>query len=770
MLLFSLAFLAGILLLQFFSTLPSLGLALAAMLSCLFLSCLPIRGRHFLIPFLFGFAFCLWYAHSIAKFSLLPEWEGKTIWIKGKVASLPHVSTFHTSFLFQVDELRNNMRIQKVATRFTLSWPHSDLNHSHLVLPTIGDEWLLPVRLKKIHSMMNPGGFDFEAWAFQNGIRATGLVLEKEKPLFISNHFWFHPVDHLRYSIQEKIKQILPTSQSSPWLLALMIGERAGIPQAAWEVLRKTGTNHLMAIAGLHIGFISALAHWLTLCFWRRPQGLMLLPAKQAAAAVSLVMAFLYSALAGFSIPTQRALIMVAVYLGVNLSRRVIPLWQPWSLALLLVLLINPLSVLSSSFWLSFMTLALILYGLRGRLVPERSWWWKWGSVQGVLALGLLPLCLGFFMQYSWVSFVANLIAIPWIGFLVLPLCFLTVIFLWPCHSLAQLFLLGADKSLALLWSILIWFSKLSWGNWYQALPPQGFLIMAMGGVFILLLPRGFPGKYLGFLCLLPLLVFKPPTPSRGELRFSLLDVGQGLSAVIQTQKHLLVFDTGPRLGPEADRGEAIVLPFLRAQGIKKVDMLVISHGDNDHSGGAQAILSQLPVASLETSVPLRFTAWPAEYCLAGKAWVWDEVHFAFLYPTPAQLNLGNDSCCVLQIKTQQKTILLPGDIEKKSEKFLLSYFANQLAADLLVAPHHGSQTSGLPAFIAQVHPEYVLYAIGYRNRYHFPHPKVRQTYQQLGVLQYDTVSQGAIQFEMGKDYLFPSLFYREMKRRYWND
>lgn len=759
---FSLSFFLGVLILQFFSTLPSQGWMIGTLISSLVLLLSKIRGSHLLMAIFLGFAWGLWCAHSVAAFSLLPEWEGKPLWIRGKITSLPRVSPYQSSFIFHLENIQNGNKMQRVATSINLSW-------SHAPRLRVGDEWVLPVRLKKIHGNMNPGGFDFEAWAFQNGIRAKGYVLEQEKPLFITAHYLCFPIAHLRQYLQAQVQLGLSGSRTSPWLIALMVGERAGISEADWEVLRNTGTNHLMAIAGLHIGFMSALAHCLTVRLWRRPRLLVLLPAPEAGACASLLMAGFYSALAGFSIPTQRAMVMIAVYLLANLRRRALPLWQAYCLALLIVLLMNPLSLLSSSFWLSFATLALIIYGLGGRVSPE-GWWWRWGRPQWVLALGLLPLSLWLFMEYSLVSFFANLIAIPWVGLLILPLCFLSVILLLFCPWLASTSLLLADKSLALLWSLLTWFSQLPWATWHQALPHYGYLLAATGGVLLLLLPAGFPGRSLGLLWLLPILSLKPVRPDFGEVKFSLLDVGQGLSAVVQTQNHVLVFDTGARNGPGADMGESVVVPFLRSQGLRQVDMLVVSHGDNDHSGGAPTLLKQLPVHTLLTSVPWLFPSRQADYCLAGKAWDWDGVHFAFLYPLATQLNLNNDSSCVLQVATQTQRLLIPGDIEKTAEKVLLANSAASLAADVLVAPHHGSKTSGLRTFAGRVHPQYVLYAIGYRNRYHFPYPGVVATYRDFGAIQLDTSTLGALQFMMGKDKLVPLTFYRHAHKHYWNN
>jgi len=760
----ALFFFSGILLLQVFSTLPPRPWVAAVLLCSIVTGLTKFHGHRLLIAFLLGFAWSLWYAHSIAAFSLPSALEDRPVWIQGKIISLPRISPFYSSFIFRLETLQN--KILPATTSIQVAWPHTP--HTQTYPLQVGDEWRFPVRLQRIQSTHNPGGFDFEAWAFQHGIRAKATVLARDKPLLIGKHPFSYGVTSLRQYIKNQALHYLPASSTSHWLLALMIGEHAGISQAQWEVLRNTGTNHLMAIAGLHLGFLAVFAHWMTVRLWRHPQLIIRLPTPQAAACASLLAVFIYSTLAGFSIPTQRALIMITVYLLATFYRRVLAPWQAWSLALLLVLLLNPLSVLTQSFWLSFATLALIIYSFSGRLAP-RGWWWKWGRPQWVLALGLLPLSLWFFMQYSLVSFVANMLAIPWVGFLILPFCFLSVIFLLICPGLAVYSLLLADKSLALLWSLLTFLSHLSWATWQQALPYYGYLISATIGVLILLLPSGFPGRGLGMLWLLPAFIFKPPTPAWGELHFSLLDVGQGLSAVIQTEHHVLVFDAGSRRSAEADQGERVVLPYLHSQGISRVDMLVISHGDNDHSGGAQAILKQLPVSLIETSVPQLFSAWPAAYCVAGKSWDWDGVHFSFLHPGLAQLNQGNDSSCVLRVSTEKNRILLPGDIEKAAENFLLADPSNDLAADVLVAPHHGSKTSGLRSFIGRVHPQYVLYAIGYHNRYHFPSATVAATYQELGSHPLDTASSGAIQFALRKEKLVLLDCYRISHKYYWN-
>jgi len=708
----ALSFLSGVLLLQCFSFLPAQQWVVGLVIVSVFIYLLENRFKFIFIAILFGFSWSLLVANKIkCDFSILPPT------IQGHIISIPQKINDQVSFLFEVDK--------PVSTKVRLSWRHPSCS---LIA---GDQWELPVKLKKIHYA--------EAWAFQNGITAQGYVIAQNHPVFISHK---NVINRLRQYIQLEVEKVLPHSQTSPWIIALMIGERAGIPQSEWEVLRNTGTNHLMAIAGLHIGFLSSISYVSVVAIWRLvPRLMLIIPAYQAGACASLIMAFFYSTLAGFSIPTQRACIMISVFLMSTLYRRIIPPWQAFGLALLLVLMINPLSVLSSSFWLSFTTIALIIYGMGGRIKPH-GLWWKWGRVQWVIAIGLFPLSLWFFTQYSLVSFIANSIAIPWVGFLILPLCFISVILILFNSILAKWTLLLADKSLSILWSILTWFSHLPFASWHQTIPHPIFLIIAVIGIVILLSPAGFPGKCSGFFWLLPVLLFKPILPLKGEVNFSLLDVGQGLSVVIQTKHHALVYDTGVI-------GER-VLDYLQSRNIQKLDMLVISHGDKDHSGGAAVILEKLPVKIIFTSVPALF--YSAQYCLAGEKWEWDGVQFEFLYPTPSTLNQGNNSSCVLKISTEKQHILLTGDIEKEAEKFLIASTPEKLSADILVAPHHGSKTSGLREFIEDVHPQYVLYATGYQNRYHFPHASVVETYRTIGAIQYETATAGDIQFKVNKD------------------
>jgi competence protein ComEC len=522
-----------------------------------------------------------------------------------------------------------------------------------------------------------------------------------------------------------------------------------------------------MAIAGLHIGFMSGFIYTLVSWLWRRSLRLTyIIPAQHAGGIAALTIALIYSALAGFLIPTQRACIMLIVFLIVVLLRRKTLSWQAWSVAMLIVLLINPLYVLTESFWLSFGAVAAIIFGVSARLSPT-GFWWKWGRIQWVIALGLIPFSIWLFQQCSIVSFVANSIAIPWVGFLIVPLCLFGTFILLFSAKFGALILMLADKILGLLWIVLTWFANLSWGSWYQVMPNLWILFAACVGVIILLLPRGFPGKLFGFIGFLPLIFYQVPGIKPGEVQFTLLDVGQGLASVVETQHHILVFDTGPKLG-SFDMGESVVVPFLRTRAVKHIDMLVVSHGDNDHIGGSSAILKRFQVVNIKTSVPDDFPQQHANLCLRGDTWDWDGVNFKFIYPPSENLNLGNNSSCVLRISNGSKSILLTGDIEKLAEKYLVKTERQNLIADIIVAPHHGSKTSANREFLQAVNPHYVLFPIGYRNRYHFPHASVMQAYEELGTKKIDTVYAGAIQFLLKNDVSRPVL-YRTAHHRYWN-
>lgn len=712
----------------------------------------------FILVALISLTWGIWHAQRILSWHLPDTLEGKPVVMRGYISSLPQIERHYAQFEFHLTQLNG----QPQSAKLRLMWYHLPQ-----VKLQVGDEWQLQARLKKPHGLVNPGGFDYEQWLFANGIRATGSVLRSASNRLIGHNVWRYPINRCRQHLQETIRQYLSQQPTAGLITALVMGAQAGISQTQWQIMRATGTNHLMAIAGVHIGFVAGfiyvIAQWLWRCF---PFLLLKVPAHLAAALAAFVAALGYSALAGFSLPTQRALIMLAVVLWGLWSRRELAPWNAWFLALWLVLIWDPLAVLSVSFWLSFGAVAAILYGIAGRLRPG-GWWWKYGRVQWVISLGLMPLSLLLFQQASLISLFANLIAVPAVGFLVLPLCLSGTLLLLIYQPIGYGLLWGSAKVIAGIWQLLAWFAQLHGAVWEQGMPNVWVLAATVIGIAWLLAPRGLPGRCFGLLWLCPIIFYQAPAPKKGELRFTLLDVGQGLASVVQTAEHSLVFDAGPPMGAWDDAAQRVIMPFLRSSGIRRIDQLVISHGDSDHKGGANSLLQSTPVAQILTSVPEQFATFLAQVCRSGQHWEWDGVDFRVLYPPAELLHQNNNSSCVLRIQSGKTVLLLTGDIEKSAEEFLVRTHV-PLAADILVAPHHGSKTSSTPDFVHEVNPRYVLFPVGYKNRYHFPSRIVVKRYEKINSIGLNTADSGAITVNIKAGDKVEVKQYRKERRRFW--
>jgi len=709
---------------------------------------------------LLGYVYSNWYAHLILKHSLPAGFETEPVTCIGYVASLPVNSAAQTRFVFQAVSIQKGGLSQPIQILINISWRNSSFN------PHVGDKLELNTRLKRIHGLASPGAFDYEAIMLEKGIGATGYVLNGSNR-FLSHYWYNYPIDQLREAIRTRLQVNLPPTQTAHWLEALIIGEKENIAADEWKVLRNTGTNHLMAIGGLHIGLIAGFIHFLFGFMWRRSAYLTLcIPSTEAGAIAAIVMALIYSALAGFSLPTERACIMLVSFMVYFIWRKPHNAWSGWSIALLLVLILNPLALLSDSFWLSFSTLALITYGMSARVKPG-GWWWKYGRIQWLIGIGLMPISILIFHEASFISFAANTIAIPWLACLILPLCLISTGLLFIYAPAAKFGLWLADFNLHGLWYFLQSLSKCHGSIAHLVMPNPIIFFMTFSAVLLLLAPIGIPGRLLSFVWLMPLIFYSSPHPRLNAIWFSVLDVGQGLSVVVQTKSHVLLYDAGPKLGPGSDAGENIVVPFLLSKQIKKIDMLVVSHGDNDHIGGVESVAELFRIKQVKSSVPDKLQAFHADFCRAGDHWEWDGVIFTFLYPTSDDLQHGNDSSCVLRIDNGEQSILLPGDIQKMAEKKLLLIGGEDLKVSMLVAPHHGSKTSAILGFVNKSHPGTIVYATGYHNRYRFPNPSVVKLYEQLGATSLNTAEEGTIEWVIDEKISTP-LAYRKIHRHYW--
>ena len=753
----SLAFLLGVILLHQHDSLPN---PLWSLLLIPLVFAFKFGLIRPIVVFSLGYLWALLIASHNLSVVLPSELEKKDLEVVGVVDSIPVKESRRIQFTLKVESMRHHQNTVEFPAKIKLSW-YEDYQDVKL-----GQKWMFTVRLKKPRGFRNPGGFDYERWLFTQNIRAQGYVRSKSK---------FHLLEDNTNSLRQKISDEIDLRKSEmshdAFIAALSIGDRQAMTDEQWQVLLKTGTNHLMAISGLHIGLVAGLCFFLGRWCWSRSVRLIhWWPAPKAAAIAAIMGATYYSFLAGFSIPTQRALIMVVVVMIAYIQLKQRSPSSILSIALLLVILWDPMSVLSASFWLSFAAVAILIYGLSGR-IGASGLWWKWGRAQWLLFVGLLPLLLFSFQKASIIAPIANIIAVPWVSLIVVPLSLLSSTFSLIHSGIADFLFQLTDTAFELIWLVLLFFSNLSWSQWYQAEQPLWMSLGACVGVVLLLAPRGLPIRLFGIVWMLPLLFFSPERPKEGELWITLLDVGQGLSVVVQTSNHSLVYDTGPKFSKSFDTGKAVVVPYLTQQlGVDQLDVLLIGHGDNDHIGGAQSVISAMDVLKIVSSETELLSYSNARECKSGDSWSWDGVSFEILHPTPGFQGKENDRSCVLLVTTDNESVLMTGDIEKRAERQLLKQNRGKLDADILVVPHHGSNTSSSEAFIDAVSPKIALFAVGYKNQFGFPKQDVLDRYKKRGITIYDTVSSGAIRFRLnGDNQQFRAKTFLDDDRYYWH-
>ena len=750
------AFLGGVLLVQQLAALPSLWwtLLLAPLLW------LAVRRPLWIAPVFFvaGVMWVSFRAGIILDDSLPHELEGRNLVVEGRIVDIPRKAEFGRRFELEVMRADLDGEPVHVPRKILLN------SREYSFQPRAGETWRLLVRLNRPHGYQNPGGFDYEAHLFRDRIRAKGYVRDDMAPQRLDHEPAWYDIDRWRQDLGDRIRALLQDNEYAGIVVALANGDGRGLGAEQWQVLRRTGTLHLVAISGLHISLIAGVVFFLARWLWALPGTTVLrLPAPQFGAICALLAAAFYSGMAGFVVPTQRALIMLTVAMAGILLRRRFPPSQLLAVAGLAVLLYDPLAVMSAGFWLSFAAVAVILFVMHGDR-SGKSVAWKLGYIQWAIALGMLPLMLAMFQQVSLVAPVANMLAVPVFDLMAVPLTLLGTLMLGFAPDVAGFLFKLAAWLLQMLWLALTWLADLSFSQWTQPAPVWWALLCGAVGVALLLAPRGWPARWVGAVWLLPLFLLRPPLPAAGEVWFTLLDVGQGLSAVVRTREHTLLFDAGPRFG-DFDTGKAVVEPYLRVVGVRRLDTLIVSHGDTDHIGGVESVLRALPVANVLSSVTENLSM--AQLCRSGQSWNWDGVDFVVLGPEDAGADRRNDASCVLMVRSRHGNILLPADIEAKAEKRLVQTWGDRLRSEILVAPHHGSKTSSTPAFIEAVAPRHVLFPAGYRNRYRHPHPTVVHRYVARGVVLYDSASSGALEFRLNANGLDVAA-YRVRHRRYW--
>ncbi len=718
------------------------------------------RSPTFLWVFLTALLAGILYADLRAQWRLSEyldsDLEGKPLVVTGVVASLPETTSSGIHFMFRVDATSAPAGAH-VPGMVSMGWFHFPTG-SPVTAIQPGQAWRLTCRFRRPHGLINPGGFDFEAWSLESGVRAIGTVVSVpgNTLLFMSSGF---PVEKLRALVRNRLLEQLAGDRWKGVMVALVVGDQSLISQEDWNVFWATGVGHLISISGLHITLLAGLVSKLTSVIW---------PSLRVRWVTAWWGALGYALLAGFSIPTQRTRYMMTVVLWGRAQGNVLSSSRVLFGALTLTFLVDPWAPLSAGFWLSFGAVSGLMLSGSYRVNPEGGW----KSVlqaQWVATWVMVPLLVMLFGQVSIISPVANAVAIPVVSFLVVPLELAGSI-----PGLGFLLKLG-HGIFQLCAAYLAWLGHVPWATWNRAVPSVPVLAMGVMGIGFLLAPRGWPGRWAGVLGLPVLLIVVPQGPGSGEASVIVFDVGQGLAVLVRTHAHALLYDTGPRYGMAADGASRTLLPALGSLGIRHLDGLVLSHRDSDHSGGVHGVLQVLSpdwvLSSLMPGDPLLARVSHAFPCVSGQHWTWDQVTFEVIFPDSDEVwnrhLKTNNRGCVLRVGAQGHHVLLPADIGRSAERKLLERHADRLSATVLVAPHHGSRTSSGKAFLEQVHPVVSLFSTGYRNRFGHPHPETLERYRQHHIRIWRTDQSGALHVDMTDQgiTLFPE---RALFPHYW--
>ncbi len=714
-----------------------------------------------LLPILLWLAFCnrecrfllllaasfLWASALLQyhlEFQLTPDFDNRISLVRGIVVGIPEVKSRRIRISLRVVEIEGYPK--RLPRLMRLNW------YQDKVVPNSGEYWQFEAKLRQPGGFLNPGGFDYEAWQFSKGIDATGYIRASNLNVKLSAASILS-IDRWRSKLAEQIDQSCSECSNRGIIKALVLGFRGDIGTTQWARLQDSGTAHLIAISGLHIGLISALFYALGRWLWRHGLYSCGLSRTLTASLLALLAATVYAALAGFSLPTVRALVMLFTLFIASLSKNRINLLQSLSLVIIFILIVDPRVVSSTSFWLSISAVLIIAFtqfrfadvGIGFRLLV----------LQLNFSLVFIPLGILFFDQINPASFAANMVAIPVISIVVLPLVlgasFFALISAFAAHKL----LLLADMLLEWLMQYLDWLTASGFNSILVSQWPVALSLILLLLLSTLLIPVASGLRKASVLLLLILLYWQPEKLKPGEYELTVFDVGMGTSVLVRTRNYSLVYDFGPGNSNGYSAADWGLTPYLQQKSIEIPDLLVVSHVDQDHSGGFRSYLdSYRPVRLLSgtpTELQNRFALRHRVLsCHKYGDWSWDGVRFRFLSVDPADVSKTNNRSCILKIEGYQSA-LLPGDIEASQEKRLLRKYGDDLAAEILLAPHHGSATSSSLAFVKQVNPAHVIFTLSRGNRWGFPKDEVVSRYQSIGSNRFRSDKDGAIQLQSNR-------------------
>jgi competence protein ComEC len=736
--------------------LPSSASVALLVAACVLLAAIVRRGPP--LAFALGFTLAWYQCADRLEASLDPALEGSPLRLQGHVASVPQSAGAGLRFRFAPDTLAG------VPPLIELTWYEPQWR------PLAAERLELEVKLRRPRGFANPGGGDYEARMLRAGVGATGYVRDATGLGRAPGDVARFPVLVARDSIHAAIRAALGDRPATGIVAGLAVGLQDALTAEQWRALARSGTSHLMAISGLHVGIFAIVAGWLvsSLQRWRQRRG-----AQRAARDVGViagsVAAFGYAALAGGNIPAQRTVIMIAIVAVALICRRRIGSADVLAVGAIAVLALEPLAPLAPGFWLSFAAVAAILIVTRGQL-SRPSMLRGYARSQWAVTAGLVPVLVASFGSVSLVSVVVNFAAIPLYTLVIVPAVLLATTVAMVSPEGGALALRSVAWLIETTWPLIAVPASWAWATWPVAtLSPLAWLWLVVGAIGALA-PLPAVGRLAGLALACAACGWRPAAPEWGAAHFAMLDVGQGHAAVVETRDHVLVFDAGPSFRSGGDAGAIAVEPYLRHRGRRRIDMLVASHDDLDHAGGAATLVSRMPVALLVGSGRALEGLGPVVRCRRGQRWQWDGVRFQWLHPGDDPPPGDNEASCVLLVSAGRRSVLLTGDIEREAEAQILRQ-GDLGPVDVLVVPHHGSRTSSSPALVAATRPRWALVAAGHRNRWGLPRMEIVERWQQSGATVLVGAQTGAIEFELHPSQPPPApRLARPELRRPWHD
>jgi len=678
--------------------------------------------------------------------------EGEDLEVTGLIVEMPRPGQLGTHFIFEVESARHGDKPVSVPQRLALGWYRGAADEALLLGPgealRAGQRWRLPLRLRQPHGSANPHGFDLELWYFERGIGASGVVRSRAAQAAVKlDEAAGAPIERARQAAREAIERRVADPVAAGALAALALGDQGAIDRDGWELFRLSGVAHLMSISGLHVTMLAWLAAGAIGALWRRSERLaLMLPARAAGRWGGLAVAAGYALFAGWGVPAQRTVWMLAAVVVLRSGGLRWPLHLVLLVAGAIVVALDPWALMQPGFWLSFVAVALLAASSPDRAAPAAGRRSRIVAAlrsglreQAVATIGLTPLTMLFFQQISVVGFAANVVAIPLVTLVITPLALLGLAWPWlwaPAAWCVQALLAYLSALVGLPFAV-----------WTAAAAPAWAVAAGLVGGALAVMPLPWRLRALALPLMLPLLLPFVARPADGRFELVAVDIGQGTSVLLRTRTHLLVYDTGPQYSADADAGSRVLAPLLRARGERAVDLLVLSHRDTDHVGGAASLMAALPVRRLSSSLadehPLRALAAERgiaqERCRQGQRWRWDGVDFEMLHPLPADYGADggarkpNAMSCVLRMSAGARSVLLTGDIETAQETALRER-ESALASEVLLVPHHGSRTSSSGGFLDAVGPRLALVQAAYRSRFGHPAPDVMARYAARGI------------------------------------